>query len=100
MGHRDPAQASDRLTTAVADFRPGQARSRTIDQIKLASLTMATGDPIEAAALGTAALESAGAVRSRRVAEDLRELGRRADRCSGVGEVDELRRRITATVSA
>jgi hypothetical protein len=100
LGHRDPVQASARLMTAVADLRSGQARSRAMDQITLASLTMVTGDPIEAVTLGTAALESAGAIRSRRVADGLRELARHAARYSGVGEVDELHHRITTAVLA
>jgi hypothetical protein len=100
MHGQDPAPATDRLTAAIAGHTPGPARSRTIDRIKLASLTMATGDPIEAATLGTAALDAAGAIRSRRVTDDLRQLARHAARHSGVGEVDELHHRITTAVLA
>jgi hypothetical protein len=37
---------------------------------------VATGDPIEAASIGNAALDAAGTIRSRRHADDLRELVR------------------------
>ncbi|MGH3870299.1 MAG: helix-turn-helix domain-containing protein [Pseudonocardiaceae bacterium] len=46
---RDPAETTKRLAAAVAGHTAGYARSRAISQTKLASLTMATGDPVEAA---------------------------------------------------
>jgi hypothetical protein len=61
---------------------------------------MVTGDPVEAATLGTAALDAAGTIRSRQATDDLRQLARHAARRSGIGEVDELHRRITTTVLA
>ena len=51
-----------------------EGRARTRSQIKLASLVMVTGDPIEAAALGTQALNWAGTLRSHRAVDDLRDL--------------------------
>lgn len=56
-------------------------------QTKLASLTIATGDPVEAATIGTAALDAAGTIRSRRAADNLRELARHATRHHNVTEV-------------
>ncbi|MGH3899223.1 MAG: XRE family transcriptional regulator [Pseudonocardiaceae bacterium] len=100
MQGRDPAEATDRLAAAVAEHSAGYARSRAISQTKLASLTMATGDPVEAAAIGTAALDAAGIIRSRRATDDLRELAWHCTRHSKVDEVDALRQRITTTLLA
>lgn len=97
---RSQAEAHDRLAAAVAGHTSHYARSRAISQIKLASLTMATGDLVEAANIGTAALNNAGAIRSRRAADDLRELNLYAARYSDVGDVLALRQRITTAVLA
>jgi hypothetical protein len=59
---------------------------------------MATGDPIHAAAIGTAALDAAGTIRSRRVTDDLRELARFATAHQHRDEVAHLRHRITTLV--
>jgi hypothetical protein len=99
LGH-SRAEAHDRLATAVAGHTSHYARSRAISQIKLASLTMAAGDPTEAAYIGTAALNSTGAIRSRRAADDLRELNLYASRYSEVGDVVALRQHITTAVLA
>lgn len=61
---------------------------------------MATGDPAEAAALGAQALDWAGAVRSHRVVENLRELSRFGQTHQQRNEVAELRSRIAALVVA
>ncbi len=97
---RAAGEAGTRLAAAVAGHTNAFARSRAISQTKLASLMMATGDPLEAVTIGTAALEAAGAIRSRRAAEDLRELARHAGRHSTVREAIALRRRITDLVLA
>jgi transcriptional regulator with XRE-family HTH domain len=97
---RSREEARTRLATAVAGHGPAYARSRAIAQTKLASLTMITGDPIEAATLGGEAVDTAGTLRSRRAADDLRELGRYAGRHPKVAEVVELRQRIRKTVLA
>jgi len=93
-GHHDPAQATDRLTSAISGQEHVAYRAQ--DLITLATLTMVTGDPVEAAALGTAALESAATsgVRSQRATEDLRQLDHHAARHTDVGEVAEFRRHI------
>jgi hypothetical protein len=65
LGH-NPAQATDRLTVAAAGHPAGRPRAFCLT--KLASLTMATGDPIQAATIGHEALDAAGTIRSRRAA--------------------------------
>jgi hypothetical protein len=91
LGHH-PAQAADRLTAAAAGHTAG--RSRAICLTKLASLTMATGDPLQAATIGHEALDAAGTLRSRRTAEQLRELARYATAHQHLDEVAHLRHRI------
>ena len=97
---RSRTEARDRLATAVAGYTAGYARSRAIAQTKLASLTMVAGDPVEAATIGTEAVTAAGTLRSRRAADDLRELARYANVHADVGEVVELRQRIRTAVLA
>jgi hypothetical protein len=88
------SEASTRLATAVDGHTAPYARSRAISGIKLASLTMRTGDPVEAAGIGVRALEAAGTITSRRAADDLRELRSFAARHQRVPEVAELRNAI------
>ncbi|MGH3856097.1 MAG: XRE family transcriptional regulator [Pseudonocardiaceae bacterium] len=95
---RDPAKATDRLTAAIAGLTPGYARARVIAQTKLASLTMATGDPRHAVALGTTALNAAGTVRSHLTLEGLRELNRHATAHQNISEVAHLRHQIGTLV--
>jgi hypothetical protein len=71
-----------------------------MSQIKLASLTMATGDPREAAVTGSVALDAAGAIRSNRAVDDLRDLARHGQRHRTIPAVEELRHRITTLVLA
>ncbi|GAA2770113.1 hypothetical protein GCM10020219_043100 [Nonomuraea dietziae] len=75
-------------------------RSRAISGIKLASLTMATGDPDEAAAIGARAVKDAGRVRSCRTQDDMRELHRLARPHHIRTPVAELRHQIHAAVQA
>jgi hypothetical protein len=94
---RDPGEATDRFAAAVAAFTgTDDNRSRVICLTKLASLTMATGDPLQAAAIGHQALDIAGTIRSRRAAEELRELSRYAAAHQHLDEVAHLRHRIRA----
>lgn len=88
------AEARDRLASAVTGHGDEFARARAISQTKLASLVMAVGDPAEAAMLGSLALDWAGTVKSRRAADDLRDLHRFALVHDNVTEVAELRHRI------
>ncbi|MGH3803007.1 MAG: XRE family transcriptional regulator, partial [Pseudonocardiaceae bacterium] len=92
---RDPGEATDRLTAAVAGFTNTDVTCpRAICLTKLASLTMVTGDPLHAAAIGHAALDLAGTIRSHRAAEELRELSRYAAAYQHLDEVAHLRQRI------
>ncbi len=95
---RDPGDATDRLTAAAAGHPEGYTRAQAIGLTKLASLTMVTGDPLHAAALGHAALDIAGTIRSRRAAEELRELSRYAAEHQHLDEVAHLRHRIATLV--
>ncbi|SNY85906.1 hypothetical protein SAMN04244553_3793 [Nocardia amikacinitolerans] len=67
-------EARSRLAAAVAGHGDNAVRSRTISTIKLASLVMATGDRDEAISIGATAIERAGAVKSKRAAQDIQEL--------------------------
>ncbi|MGH3824625.1 MAG: XRE family transcriptional regulator [Pseudonocardiaceae bacterium] len=92
---RDPGEATDRLTAAAAGHTDtGNTVSQAICLTKLASLMMVTGDPLQAAAIGHAALDIVGAIRSRRAAEELRELSRHAAAHQHLDEVAHLRQRI------
>jgi DNA-binding XRE family transcriptional regulator len=97
---RDPHHATCRLTTAVKGHTDLYARSRAISRTKLASLTMATGDPDQAAAIGHRALSEVGTLHSRRAADDVHELGRLAAKHPKNSNATTLRERITATVPA
>jgi hypothetical protein len=92
---RSVQAARERLAASVVGHTDAYARSRMISRTKLASLTMVTGDPREAAAHGHRAVDAAGAIRSLRAADDLRELARYATRHTAIKEVAALRRRIT-----
>ncbi|MGH3823260.1 MAG: XRE family transcriptional regulator [Pseudonocardiaceae bacterium] len=92
LGHHR-TQATDRLTAAAAGHTT-HVRPRAICLTKLASLTMVIGDPLQAAAIGHAALDAAGAVRSRLVLDYLRELSRYAVTHRHLDEVAHLRQRI------
>ncbi|MGH3887431.1 MAG: XRE family transcriptional regulator [Pseudonocardiaceae bacterium] len=92
---RDPGEATDRLTAAVAGFTNTDVTCpRAIGLIKLAILMMVTGDPLQAAAIGHAALDLAGTIRSHRATEELRELARYAAAHQHLDEVAHLRQRI------
>jgi hypothetical protein len=92
------AEARDRLRTAVTGFGEGVARPLIIDQTKLASLVMATGDPTEAAVIGGQALDAMGTIRSQRAADDMRDLRRFAQPHERRPEVAELIHRIGSAV--
>ncbi|MFE6861489.1 helix-turn-helix domain-containing protein [Nocardia sp. NPDC057668] len=87
-------EAGHRLTAAVQGHSDAYLRSRAISATKLASLVMATGDPAEASSIGRHALVDAGHLRSRRAADDLRELRRFARVHAEQPQVAELNERI------
>ncbi|MGH4016869.1 MAG: XRE family transcriptional regulator [Pseudonocardiaceae bacterium] len=91
-------EARSRLAAGVATRAEGRARTRS--QIALASLVMVTGDPREAAALGTQALDWAGTLRSRRATDDLSDLRRLAQPHANLTEVADLRDRIRTVIAA
>ena len=88
------------MTTAISGYEATYARSKVRCEILLASLTMIAGDPVQAAATGTAALDHADAVRSRRLLTLLRELRQRIAPHTSIGEVDHLRQRIDTVLVA
>ncbi|SDS07783.1 hypothetical protein [Jiangella sp. DSM 45060] len=98
QGH--DTEAAPRLLAAVDGHTAGYVRSRAMSQTKLASLTMAVGDPGEAARIGLAAVDDAGRLHSRRAAMDLAELRTYAARHAGVPEVAELRHRVTTALAS
>ena len=98
LGHH-PERATDRFSTAVAEAAAGKVRTRTAWLTKLASLTMATGDPLQAAIFGHEALDAADTIRSRRVTEVLRELLRCAAPHQHLTEVAHLRHRINTLLT-
>jgi hypothetical protein len=91
---RDPTGATTRLTAAATGHPERNTRERAICLTRLASLTMVTGDPLQAASIGHEAVDIAGPLRSRRAAEDLRELSRYATTHQHLEEVEHLRQRI------
>ncbi|MCA1674562.1 MAG: XRE family transcriptional regulator, partial [Actinobacteria bacterium] len=95
---RDPGEATNRLAAAAAEHPAGHTRAQAIRLTVLASLTMATGDPLQAAIIGHAALGAAGTIRSRRATEELRELARYAATHQHLDEVAHLRQRIATLV--
>jgi transcriptional regulator with XRE-family HTH domain len=74
------SEARERLEAAVAGHTADAERSRTISMIKLASLTMATGDPDEAAKIGAVAVARSSGLKSMRAAEDVHQLRSYASR--------------------
>jgi hypothetical protein len=75
-----------------------QDRWAPIAQTKLTTLVMIAGDPVDAAAIGTAGLEIAGPIRPRRAADDLREPARGPGGHPAGEPVAALRRQISAAV--
>jgi transcriptional regulator with XRE-family HTH domain len=91
MAGQFSTEAAQRLRAAVHGHAATYARSRAIAGIKLASLTMVTGDPDEAVVIGRQALADVGAVTSQRAADDLRELRQMAAKHRMRTDVADLR---------
>lgn len=66
-----PGLSRSRLESAVRLQGTEYPRSRVFSRVRLARLLMASGDPDEAAGIGSEALADARALRSRRVTEEL-----------------------------
>ena len=94
LGHNTAREATDRLTTAAAGHAANNNTSRAVCLAMLASLTMATGDPLQAATIGHEALDVAGTLRSRQVTDELRELSHHATAHQNLDEIAHLRHRI------
>lgn len=94
------AEATTRLRAAITNHGPGFVRSKVMSQIKLASLTMTSGDPVEAAEIGTTALEHVGTLRSRRTLDGLREVRQHAVPHQRIDAVAHLQQRITTLLLA
>jgi hypothetical protein len=92
--------ADQRLSTAIDGHSDAYARSRVFSTAKLAVLIMVTGDPCEATMIGQRALADAAQLRSRRVADTLRELHSAADPHVARPDVADLRERIAQLVDA
>ena len=93
LGH-DPKEATDRLTTAITGLT-NYARPLAGCQARLASLTMVTGDPLQAVAIGHEAVDIASTIRSRTATDDLRKLSRHATAHQQLDEVAHLQHRIS-----
>ena len=95
-----PEGAAHRLQYAVDHHTEAYVRSRAISRTKLASLTMLTGDPREAAVIGHAALDEVGHLTSQRAAADIQELAQAAVLQRTGSESESLYERIIALVPA
>jgi hypothetical protein len=96
--HGSAVPAVQRLTEAVNGHPDVYARSRAFSGIKLATLIMITGDPREATAIGQRAINDAGQLRSKRVADTLRELRSAAGVHSADPAIADLREHVTSLV--
>lgn len=88
-------QASRRLGAAVAKHEALYARSRAMSAIKLATLVLRVGDPVEGASIGHQSLGALGRLRSARTAHVVAELDRATAVHAQLCEVVGLRRDLT-----
>ncbi|TCJ90240.1 hypothetical protein DFR71_6131 [Nocardia alba] len=91
--------AAPRLRYAIDMQGSEYPRSRTFSQIRLAVLTMTVGDPRDAAAIGMEAVVRSRALRSARIATELRGLAAVASTHRRITEVGALRALIVTTTS-
>ncbi|MGW2055909.1 helix-turn-helix transcriptional regulator [Streptomyces sp. NPDC001840] len=99
LADHTPRPAVRRLQTAIREHKDAYVRSRALSGTKLASLTLATGDPREAVTIGHRALDEVGQLSSKRAIDDVRELSHIATKHARIPEVAELRDRIRAVLS-
>ncbi|KUF17335.1 hypothetical protein AT728_16135 [Streptomyces silvensis] len=95
---QSPVMATDRLRTAIEGHTDAYVRSRALSGTKLATLTMATGDPQQAVVIAHRALDEVGRLRSKRAAADVKDLAKASARYARRPEVSQLRERIKTTV--
>ncbi|MFP3991028.1 helix-turn-helix transcriptional regulator [Streptomyces sp. E11-3] len=98
MPGQSPVLAISRLQAAIEGHTDAYVRSRALSGTKLATLTMATGDPQQAVSIATRALGEVGRLRSQRAATDMEDLSKACARYARKPEVADLRERITTTV--
>ncbi|MGM1058459.1 helix-turn-helix transcriptional regulator [Saccharothrix sp. Mg75] len=90
VARKQPAEAAERLTTAIRLHSDAYPRSRAFSTTRLATLHMAAGDPHEAVALGQQAVAGAARFHSRRMNEELRVLMHTARRHLSITGVADL----------
>lgn len=100
LADQPPKLAIDRLQTAIRSHTDAYVRSRALSGTKLATLTMAIGDPQEAVSIAHKALDEVGQLRSKRAVTDLQDLAKASAKYARKPEVAELRERIKASVEA
>lgn len=90
------------LQSAAESYPSTKARPRALCELRLASLMFAQGDPAEAVAVASSALDHAGSLRSQRIVDNLTELHRLAGhpRHRSMSGVAPLQQRITETLAA
>jgi hypothetical protein len=91
--------AVPRLEAAIRLHAASYPRSRAFSRIRLATLIMAAGDPLEAVPIGRQALDDAASVRSRRLLNELRGLARAALKNAEIDDVADLRNDIAAVTA-
>ncbi|MFC5805816.1 helix-turn-helix domain-containing protein [Streptomyces formicae] len=98
MAGYQSASAADRLRAAVEGHTDAYPRSRVFSRTKLATLTMAGGDPTQAAVIGHQALDEVAKLHSQRAVDDMRHLARLASTHRAIPEAAALRDRIKETI--
>ncbi|MFI1584733.1 helix-turn-helix domain-containing protein [Embleya sp. NPDC020630] len=96
---QSPKEAGARFITAISGHTDAYVRSRALSGTKLATLTMITGDPQEAAAIGHRALDEVDRLRSGRAARDVGDLFTASAPYRRVPEVIALREHIRTIVT-
>lgn len=92
-------RATSRLAEAVERHSDEYARSRAFSGLKLAELTMRTGDPREAVGIAETALRDAETIHSRRLDQVTTELARVSSRYRSIPEVAHLTHKIKEEIA-
>ncbi|WNV90241.1 helix-turn-helix transcriptional regulator [Umezawaea sp. Da 62-37] len=90
VANKQPGDAGERLTTAIALHSDAYPRSRTFSRARLATLHMTVGDPREAVDIGRQAVFDAAILNSRRMDDELTKLVRACDRHRSIPDVAEF----------